>query len=141
MNLPNKLTILRVAMIPFFLVFLLLESIPHNNLWALIVFILASLTDINEAFQVGYDAVKAAEEGKTGMMITLNRNGDDPYQCGTSAYDIHAIANVERPVPAEWITEDGCDVNEGYINYARPLIMGELQPLFVNGVPRHLVRK
>ena len=102
---------------------------------------LASLTDINEAFQVGYDAVKAAEEGKTGMMITLNRNGDDPYQCGTSAYDINAIANVERPVPAEWITEDGCDVNEGYINYARPLIMGELQPLFVNGVPRHLVRK
>ena len=70
---------------------------------------LASLTDINEAFQVGYDAVKAAEEGKTGMMITLNRNGDDPYQCGTSAYDIHAIANVERPVPAEWITEDGCE--------------------------------
>ncbi len=102
---------------------------------------LASLTDINEAFQVGYDAVMAAEEGKTGMMITLNRNGDDPYQCGTSAYDIHAIANVERPVPAEWITEDGCDVNEGYVKYARPLIMGELQPLFVNGVPRHLVRK
>ena len=101
----------------------------------------ASLTDINEAFQVGYDAVMAAEEGKTGMMITLNRNGDDPYQCGTSAYDIHAIANVERPVPAEWITEDGCDVNEGYVKYARPLIMGELQPLFVNGVPRHLVRK
>ena len=100
---------------------------------------LASLTDINEAFQVGHDAVVAAEEGKTGMMITLDRNGDDPY--GTSAYDIHAIANVERPVPAEWITEDGCDVNEGYEKYARPLIMGELQPLFINGVPRHLVRK
>ncbi len=102
---------------------------------------LASLTDINEAYQVGHDAVVAAEEGKTGMMITLDRNGDDPYQCGTSAYDIHAIANVERPVPAEWITEDGCDVNEGYEKYARPLIMGELQPLFINGVPRHLVRK
>lgn len=102
---------------------------------------LASLTDINEAFQVGHDAVVAAEEGKTGMMITLDRNGDDPYQCGTSAYDIHAIANVERPVPAEWITEYGCDVNEGYEKYARPLIMGELQPLFINGVPRHLVRK
>ena len=102
---------------------------------------LASLTDINEACQVGHDAVMAAEEGKTGMMITLDRNGDDPYQCGTSAYDIHAIANVERPVPAEWITEDGCDVNDGYVKYARPLIMGELQPLYVNGVPRHLVRK
>ena len=102
---------------------------------------LASLTDINEAFQVGHDAVMAAEEGKTGMMITLDRNGDDPYQCGTSAYDIHAIANVERPVPAEWITEDGCDVNDGYVKYARPLIMGELQPLYVNGLQRHLVRK
>ena len=102
---------------------------------------LASLTDINEAFQAGHDAVLAAEEGKTGMMITLNRNGDDPYQCGTSAYDIHAIANVERAVPAEWITEDGCGLTEEYIKYARPLIMGELLPLFVNGTPRHLVRK
>ena len=102
---------------------------------------LASLTDINEAFQVGFDAVMAAEEGKTGMMITLDRNGDCPYQCGTSAYDIHAIANVERPVPAEWITEDGCGLNEGYEKYARPLIMGELTPLYVNGLPRHLVRK
>lgn len=102
---------------------------------------LASLTDINEAFQVGFDAVVAAEEGKTGMMITLDRNGDAPYQCGTSAYDIHAIANVERPVPAEWITADGCGLNDGYEKYARPLIMGELQPLYVNGLPRHLVRK
>lgn len=102
---------------------------------------LASLTDINEAFQVGADAVKAAEEGKTGMMIVLSRNGDDPYQCGTSAYDIHAIANVERPVPDEWITEDGTNLNEGYEKYARPLIMGELLPMFVNGTPRHLVRK
>ncbi len=102
---------------------------------------MASLTDINEAFQAGFDAVKAANEGKTGMMITLDRNGDDPYQCGTSAYDIHAIANVERAVPDEWITADGCGLNEKYEAYARPLIMGELTPMFVNGLPRHLVRK
>lgn len=102
---------------------------------------LASLTDINEAFQVGHDAVVAANEGKTGMMITLDRNGDDPYQCGTSAYDIHAIANVERKVPDEWITADGTDLTQDYEKYARPLIMGELMPLYVNGTPRHLVRK
>jgi 6-phosphofructokinase 1 len=101
---------------------------------------IASLTDINEAFQVGYDAVVAANEGKTSMMITLDRNGDEPYQCGTSAYDINAIANVERPLPSEWITEDKCNVNDGFIRYARPLIMGEMPPLFVNGVPHHLVR-
>ncbi len=102
---------------------------------------IASLTDINEAFQVGHDAVVAANEGKTGMMITLDRNGDDPYQCGTSAYDIHAIANVERKVPDEWITADGTDLTDDYEKYARPLIMGELMPLYVNGTPRHLVRK
>ncbi|MBQ8904560.1 MAG: 6-phosphofructokinase, partial [Oscillospiraceae bacterium] len=102
---------------------------------------IASLTDINEAFQVGADAVKAAEAGQTAMMITLERNGDDPYQCGTGAQDIHYIANVERKVPEEWITEDGMGLNEGYEAYARPLIMGELLPLYVNGVPSHLVRK
>ncbi|MCD7751730.1 MAG: 6-phosphofructokinase [Lachnospiraceae bacterium] len=100
---------------------------------------LASLTDINEAFQAGSDAVKAANEGKTGMMITLDRNGDDPYQCGTSAYDIHAIANVERKVPDEWITEDGTGLTDAYEKYARPLIMGELLPIFVDGLPRHIV--
>ena len=100
---------------------------------------IASLTDINEAFQCGKDAVKAAEEGKTGVMITLDRIVEDPYCCGTSAYDIHAIANVERAVPDEWITEDGCGLNDGYEKYARPLIQGELTPLYVNGTPRHLV--
>lgn len=102
---------------------------------------LASLTDINEAFQAGYNAVMAAEDGKTGMMIVLERNSDEPYQCSTSIYDIHKIANVERKIPDEWIAEDGCGLNEGYEKYARPLIMGELQPIFENGTPKHLVRK
>ena len=101
---------------------------------------LASLTDINEAFQVGADAVKAADAGKTAMMITLDRNGENPYQCGTSAHDIHDIANVERKVPDEWITEDGCGLTDDFEKYARPLIMGELTPLYANGLPVHLVR-
>ncbi|MDR2546488.1 MAG: 6-phosphofructokinase [Lachnospiraceae bacterium] len=102
---------------------------------------IASLTDINEAYQVGYAAVVAAYEGKTGQMITLLRNSDEPYQCGIGICDISEIANVERALPAEWITADGCDLTDGYIKYARPLIMGELPPFYVDGVPRHLVRK
>ncbi|MEG2259076.1 MAG: CDP-alcohol phosphatidyltransferase family protein, partial [Oscillospiraceae bacterium] len=45
MNLPNKLTVLRTAMVPFFLVFLLIDAIPNNYLWACIIFAVASFTD------------------------------------------------------------------------------------------------
>ena len=93
----------------------------------------ASLNDINEAFNVGYLACKAADEGQTGTMITIDVKERSPYQVGYGIYDIHQIANVERPVP------DGTDVLEGYVEYARPLILGELTPLMVNGVPKHLV--
>ena len=72
----------------------------------------ASLNDINEAFNVGYLACKAADEGQTGMMITIDVKERSPYQVGYGIYDIHQIANVERPVPDEWISEDGTDVLE-----------------------------
>ncbi len=45
MNLPNKLTILRIILVPFFVLFLLISAIPFNYLWALLVFIGASVTD------------------------------------------------------------------------------------------------
>lgn len=45
MNLPNRITIVRVFMIPLFLVLYLIPSIPYNNIFAGIIFILASLTD------------------------------------------------------------------------------------------------
>jgi len=46
MNLPNKLTMLRVIMIPFFIVFLLVPVTPYDKWIALAIFILASLTDL-----------------------------------------------------------------------------------------------
>ncbi|MDD6032489.1 MAG: CDP-diacylglycerol--glycerol-3-phosphate 3-phosphatidyltransferase [Oscillospiraceae bacterium] len=45
MNLPNKLTLLRILLVPAFLLFLLVEQIPLHSLWALLVFALASVTD------------------------------------------------------------------------------------------------
>lgn len=44
MNLPNKLTLLRVILIPFLLLFIYLD-IPFNFLLALVVFAIASITD------------------------------------------------------------------------------------------------
>lgn len=50
MNLPNKLTIARVCLIPFFVVFLLNESISYGKYIAVGIFILASLTDTLDGY-------------------------------------------------------------------------------------------
>ena len=75
------------------------------------------------------------------MMVTLNRVSDNPYKCETGIYDIHDIANVEKKVPIEWIDIDNKQMKKEYIDYARPLIMGELTPIYKDGVPVHLIRK
>ena len=46
MNLPNKLTILRVLLIPFFVFFMLVPVVPCSNYIAVAIFIIASLTDL-----------------------------------------------------------------------------------------------
>lgn len=47
MNLPNKLTVLRVIMIPFFVFFMLTDYVGEASKWiALAIFIIASLTDL-----------------------------------------------------------------------------------------------
>lgn len=98
----------------------------------------ASRVDILEAYQVGGAAVKAADEGDSGKMVVLQRLSDDPYQCGTEVKDVHKIANDEKLVPAEWVTEDGTYVTNDFISYVRPLIQGDVSPVMVDGIPRHL---
>ena len=100
---------------------------------------LTSRVDITEAYQVGGSAVKAAFEGDTGKMVILKRVSNDPYICTTDLYDVHKIANIEKKVPLEWITEDGTNVSPQLVNYIRPLIQAELTPIMITGQPRHIV--
>lgn len=94
--------------------------------------------DVTEAFNCGGAAVKAAFEGKSGVVITLKRVSDDPYMCITESADVHGIANVEKKVPLEWITDDGTNVTQELVHYVMPLIQAEITPLWVNGLPRHV---
>lgn len=98
----------------------------------------ASRVDILEAYQVGGAAVKAADEGDSGKMVVLQRLSDDPYQCGTEVKDVHKIANDEKLVPREWVNKDGSYVTSEFVSYVRPLIQGDVSPVMVDGIPRHL---
>lgn len=101
---------------------------------------LASRVDILEAYQVGGAAVKAADEGDSGKMVVIDRFSDDPYQSGTEVKDVHKIANDEKLVPREWVNAEGTYVTEEFISYVKPLIQGDVSPVMVDGIPRHLYR-
>ncbi|MFR2719699.1 MAG: CDP-diacylglycerol--glycerol-3-phosphate 3-phosphatidyltransferase, partial [Ruminococcus sp.] len=50
MNTPNKLTLLRIIMIPFFVVFMLVDFGPWSKWAALAIFVVASLTDTLDGY-------------------------------------------------------------------------------------------
>ena len=100
---------------------------------------MASRVDIDEAFMVGGAAVKAADEGDTGKMVVIDRVSDDPYMAATGIYDVHRIANEEKLVPRECMNKDATNVTKDFVDYIKPLIQGDYQPIMVNGMPRHLV--
>ena len=99
---------------------------------------LASRTDVTEAYAVGGAAAAAAFAGETGKMIALKRVSEYPYQCITEAVDVQQVANLEKKVPLDWITPDGMQVTAAFEEYARPLILDEVTPVYVNGTPRHI---
>ena len=100
-----------------------------------------SATDLNESENAGIVGVQAALKGETGKMITFIRNCDLPYELSYETADVNEICNMEKAVPAHWITEDGCDVTEAFIQYARPLIQGKVVVPEENGLPLFAYRK
>jgi 6-phosphofructokinase 1 len=88
----------------------------------------------------GAFAVKAAFAGKTGEMVVMKCNRDGGYSCEADSYDINQIANEIKFVPQEWICDNGTNNTDDFINYARPLIFGEPNLIFENGLPKHIVK-
>ena len=60
MNLPNKLTLLRIILVPFFVAALLITAIPHRFIIALLIFSAASITDMLQ-LSVGCDIMVWSE--------------------------------------------------------------------------------
>ena len=99
---------------------------------------IASLTDITEAERIGRAAVSAAlEYGKSGVMMIFRRISNNPYRVEIDTADIAKIANQEKKFPREWINTDGNNVTIDALNYFLPLIQGEPEIEYRNGIPVH----
>jgi ATP-dependent phosphofructokinase / diphosphate-dependent phosphofructokinase len=97
----------------------------------------ASATDVAEAAACGEAAVRAAIQGQSGFMVKLVRRDGSAYSCTTDLQPLADIANQVKLIPREWIQEDGFLPNETFIQYARPLIEGEIKVAVENGLPKY----
>jgi 6-phosphofructokinase len=100
----------------------------------------ASLTDSNNAFICGEAAVRAAIAGDSGHMVKIVRgaHSNGSVKWSTGLQPLSEIANVEHFVPRDWISDDGFMPNEKFVEYARPLIEGEVRPPMEAGLPKYV---
>ena len=96
---------------------------------------IASATDLKESMELGEKAVEYTLAGETGFMPVINRVADKPYSYNISLGDLDEIANQARSVPREWINEKGNDIKQELTNYMLPLIQGEVEVAYKDGLP------
>ena len=101
----------------------------------------ASQTDSASAFACGEAAVRAAIAGHSGYMVKIVREtqADGAIRFSTDLQPLTDTANVERLVPREWLSEDGFLPNEKFIEYAQPLVEGEVTFPVEAGLPKYAV--
>lgn len=98
---------------------------------------IASQTDLDESYAAGRAAVERAISGESDCMIGFTRREGAEYQCGVASVPLTETANAEKKVPDGWINEAGNGVTSEFIDYALPLIQGEVQAPKVNALPRY----
>lgn len=99
---------------------------------------LLSATDIDESVSIGMHAVKIAEEGKSGEMVSVLRKNGDEYGIELISVPVLEVANNVRGVPESYINKEGNGVTEECIKYIAPLIQGEKNIKYKNGMPVHI---
>lgn len=102
---------------------------------------IASKTDVDQAYALGQAAVEFALAGKNAIMPTVVRTSNDPYKWEIGEANLSDVANVEKMMPADYISEDGMFITEACRTYLQPLIEGEDYPPYKNGLPDYVVLK
>ncbi|HEC06653.1 MAG TPA: 6-phosphofructokinase [Thiolapillus brandeum] len=124
------------------------EALGYKFHWAVADYLqraarhLASKSDVEQAYALGEAAVNMALEGHNSIMPTVVRESSSPYKWSIGMAPLSEVANVEKMMPMEFITEDGFGITDGCKEYLYPLIQGEAYPEYDdNGMPRYVTMK
>ena len=102
---------------------------------------IASETDVNQAYALGKAAVDMAIAGENAVMPIIHRMSDEPYIWEIRKAKLEDVANVEKMMPKEFITNDGFGITEACRRYLSPLIEGEDYPPYNKGLPVYVTLK
>ncbi len=97
---------------------------------------ISSAQDQKEAEEIGREAVKLSIKGVSGKMICIKRLSDKPYKYELTTADLNACANYEKKMPLDMIDVEHSFVTQKFIDYALPLINGEVENRFEDGLLR-----
>lgn len=117
------------------------EALGYKYHWAVSDYLqraarhIASGTDVEQAYAMGKAAVGLALAGKNAVMPTIVRDSSSPYKWHIGEANLADVANVEKKMPRDFITEDGFGITEAAREYFSPLIQGEDYPPYKNGLP------
>lgn len=123
------------------------EALGYKFHWAVADYLqraarhLASKTDVEQAYATGRAGVEMALAGESSIMPTIERVSSDPYQWQVGKAPLSEVANVEKFMPRDFITDDGFGITAACKTYLLPLIQGEDYPPFENGLPRYVTLK
>ncbi|MDI9819379.1 MULTISPECIES: 6-phosphofructokinase [unclassified Legionella] len=120
------------------------SELGHKYHWAVADYLqraarhIASQVDLEQAYALGKAAVELALEGHNAIMPIIKREQDSPYRWTISHVALADVANQEKTMPADFISEDGMGITETCRRYLAPLIQGEAYPPYHNGLPEYV---
>jgi 6-phosphofructokinase len=123
------------------------EHLKYKYHWAVADYLqraarhIASRTDVLQSYAMGKAAVELAVKGHHSVMPTIVRTSNKPYKWKVGTAPLDKVANVEKKMPRDFITEDGFGITARCRAYLEPLIQGEDYPPYKNGLPAYVLLK
>jgi len=123
------------------------QSTGYKYHWALADYLqrsarhIASKTDVDQAYAVGKKAVEFAVQGKSSVMVSIERGAGKQYSWSLGEAPLEKVANMEKKMPRSFITKDGFGITQRARDYLQPLIAGEDHPPYKNGLPDYVALK